>query len=189
MGNKAVSLTLRCDDSGGDCVVHLGGHARRVMLLEDCHGYLSLAARKPGPRHHRATDPQTERVQLRGCPPRCPSALTDRVSGRTVRFHSGRPGGGALQDLMRGTTQLPLAVAARSTRRTLVDPDRSVGGLNGSAYDVEQVRSYRVEVDGFSQSRRKRSDSGIRVVARAIETPVDQTLDAGSHRVEQGCGR
>src|ERR1035438_5479666 len=51
VGNKAVSLTLRWHGSSGDLIVRLGGHAGRVMLLEDCHRYLSLAPRMPGPRH------------------------------------------------------------------------------------------------------------------------------------------
>src|SRR5580698_1351765 len=46
---KAVGLALRRHGSRGDLVVHVGGHTRRMMPLEDSHCCLSLGPGIPGP--------------------------------------------------------------------------------------------------------------------------------------------
>ena len=48
VSDEALGLSLGGEGFRGDLVLHLGGHAGHVMLLQDRHGDRSLGAREPG---------------------------------------------------------------------------------------------------------------------------------------------
>ena len=68
------------------------------------------------------------------------------------------------------------------------DRERRVRGLDGLPDGIEQLATDGVEVDGGAQARGERGGDCFGVVARAVEAPIDQMLDALAKRVEQRCG-
>src|SRR5512132_4710605 len=64
------------------------------------------------------------------------------------------------------------------------EPEAHVGGLDGLAHGGVQVRADAVDVELVAQPRAERLEHLGRVVAAAIETPVDRALDARAGRAE-----
>src|SRR5271165_5629145 len=65
------------------------------------------------------------------------------------------------------------------------DPYRCMRRFDGPVDDLEEVGPHGLEIDGVSQPGGKARNGRLGVIARAVETTIDEALDAASQRAEK----